>query len=163
MIRQHQFQKVELVKFARPEDSDAEHEKLTRHAETVLERLELPYRRMLLCTGDMGFCVGEDLRPGGLAAGAGRSIARSLPARTSRRSRRGGRTSAIKPAGAEEDRIRAHAEWQRSGGWAAPSWRSWKTISRRTGTVRIPEVLVPYMDGETVIGKQWARAVRERS
>ena len=55
MIRQHQFQKVELVKFTRPENSNAEHESLTRHAETVLERLGLPYRRMLLCTGDMGF------------------------------------------------------------------------------------------------------------
>lgn len=55
IIRQHQFQKVELVKFARPEDSAAAHETLTRNAETVLERLELPYRRMLLCTGDMGF------------------------------------------------------------------------------------------------------------
>ena len=55
MIRQHQFQKVELVKFATPEDSNAEHEALTRHAETVLEKLGLPYRRMLLCTGDMGF------------------------------------------------------------------------------------------------------------
>ena len=49
MIRQHQFQKVELVKFVRPEDSEAEHELLTRHAETVLEKLGLPYRRMLLC------------------------------------------------------------------------------------------------------------------
>ena len=55
MIRQHQFQKVELVKFSAPEDSNAEHERLTRDAETVLERLGLPYRRMLLCTGDMGF------------------------------------------------------------------------------------------------------------
>ena len=55
MIRQHQFQKVELVKFTRPEDSAAGHEELTRHAETVLERLGLPYRRMLLCTGDTGF------------------------------------------------------------------------------------------------------------
>ena len=63
IIRQHQFQKVELVKFTRPEESEAEHEKLTRDAETILERLGLPYRRMLLCTGDMGFSVGEDLRP----------------------------------------------------------------------------------------------------
>src|ERR1019366_4670038 len=55
MIRQHQFQKVELVKFTHPDDSNAEHERLTRDAETVLERLGLPYRRMLLCTGDMGF------------------------------------------------------------------------------------------------------------
>jgi seryl-tRNA synthetase len=55
MIRQHQFEKVELVSVARPDDSDAEHERMTRCAETVLERLGLPYRRMLLCSGDMGF------------------------------------------------------------------------------------------------------------
>jgi seryl-tRNA synthetase len=55
IIRQHQFQKVELVKFAKPEQSYEEHEKLTRAAEDVLERLGLHYRRMLLCTGDMGF------------------------------------------------------------------------------------------------------------
>ena len=55
IIRQHQFQKVELVKFARPEESDAEHERLTRDAEEILEALDLPYRRVLLCTGDTGF------------------------------------------------------------------------------------------------------------
>lgn len=55
IIRQHQFQKVELVKFTRPEESDAEHERLTRDAEEILEALELPYRRVLLCTGDTGF------------------------------------------------------------------------------------------------------------
>jgi len=55
IIRQHQFQKVELVKFVRPEDSDAEHERLTRDAESILELLGLPYRRMLLCAGDTGF------------------------------------------------------------------------------------------------------------
>ena len=55
LIRQHQFDKVELVSIARPEDSDAEHERMTSCAEAVLDRLELPYRRMLLCTGDMGF------------------------------------------------------------------------------------------------------------
>jgi len=55
LIRQHQFDKVELVKFATPETSHDELEKLTRDAESILERLELPYRRVLLCTGDMGF------------------------------------------------------------------------------------------------------------
>ncbi len=55
IIRQHQFQKVELVAFTRPEESYAEHERLTRCAEEVLEKLGLPYRRMLLCTGDTGF------------------------------------------------------------------------------------------------------------
>jgi seryl-tRNA synthetase len=55
LIRQHQFDKVELVKFTAPDQSYAELEGLTRDAETVLERLGLPYRRVLLCTGDMGF------------------------------------------------------------------------------------------------------------
>lgn len=55
IIRQHQFQKVELVNFARPDQSYAELENLTRSAERVLEKLGLPYRRVALCTGDMGF------------------------------------------------------------------------------------------------------------
>jgi len=55
MIRQHQFEKVELVTIAKPEESYAEHERMTRCAEVVLEKLGLPYRRVLLCTGDMGF------------------------------------------------------------------------------------------------------------
>jgi seryl-tRNA synthetase len=59
IIRQHQFQKVELVKFTKPEQSYEEHEKLTRDAEDILERLELPYRRVLLCTGDTGFSAAK--------------------------------------------------------------------------------------------------------
>ena len=55
MIRQHQFEKVELVSITRPSESYDEQERMTRAAETVLEKLGLPYRRMLLCTGDMGF------------------------------------------------------------------------------------------------------------
>ena len=55
MIRQHQFEKVELVSIARPTQSADEHERMTRCAEIVLEKLALPYRRVLLCTGDMGF------------------------------------------------------------------------------------------------------------
>jgi seryl-tRNA synthetase len=54
-IRQHQFEKCELVSIVRPEDSEAEHTRMIRAAETILERLELPYRKLLLCTGDMGF------------------------------------------------------------------------------------------------------------
>ncbi len=55
VIRQHQFQKVELVKFTTPEQSTAEHEKLTADAEDILQRLGLPFRTVVLCTGDMGF------------------------------------------------------------------------------------------------------------
>tara|TARA_R110000782_G_scaffold48551_1_gene106177 strand:- start:16482 stop:17900 length:1419 start_codon:yes stop_codon:yes gene_type:complete len=54
-IRQHQFEKVELVAICRPEESEAEHDRMVRAAEGILEALELPYRKMLLCTGDMGF------------------------------------------------------------------------------------------------------------
>ena len=55
MIRQHQFDKVELVQIAAAGKSNEAHEELTRHAEIILEKLDLPYRRVALCTGDMGF------------------------------------------------------------------------------------------------------------
>jgi seryl-tRNA synthetase len=59
MIRNHQFEKVELVHIVRPEDSYKAHEELTHHAETVLQRLELPYRVIALCTGDLGFAAAK--------------------------------------------------------------------------------------------------------
>ncbi len=59
MIRQHQFDKVELVQVVHPEQSWAAHEELTAHAEAILEKLELPYRRMALCSGDMGFSAAK--------------------------------------------------------------------------------------------------------
>ena len=55
MLRQHQFEKVEMVSITRPEDSQAEHERMTRCAEAILEKLGIPYRTIVLCTGDMGF------------------------------------------------------------------------------------------------------------
>ena len=55
MLRQHQFEKVEMVSITRPEDSLAEHDRMTRCAEAILEKLGLPYRTIVLCTGDMGF------------------------------------------------------------------------------------------------------------
>lgn len=59
MFRQHQFEKVELVMIAHPESSEVLHEALTQHAEAILEKLGLPYRRMLLCAGDMGFSAAK--------------------------------------------------------------------------------------------------------
>lgn len=59
MIRQHQFEKVELVQITRPEDSRRAHEELTAHAEAVLKRLELPFRRVVLCAGDTGFSAAK--------------------------------------------------------------------------------------------------------
>ena len=55
MLRQHQFEKVELVQMVRPEDSEEAHEQLTQHAETILQKLGLPYRTVSLCGGDLGF------------------------------------------------------------------------------------------------------------
>ncbi|MBX9607976.1 MAG: serine--tRNA ligase [Gammaproteobacteria bacterium] len=59
MIRQHQFEKVELVQLVRPEESWAAHEELTGHAEVILQRLNLPYRVITLCTGDLGFSAAK--------------------------------------------------------------------------------------------------------
>jgi seryl-tRNA synthetase len=71
ILRQHQFEKVEMVTICTPEAALEEHERMTRCAEAVLERLGLPYRTVVLCTGDMGFGAREDPRHRGLAAGAG--------------------------------------------------------------------------------------------
>ncbi len=57
LIRQHQFKKVELVSIVKAEDSDAEHERMTNIACEILRKLELPFRKILLCSGDMGFCA----------------------------------------------------------------------------------------------------------
>ena len=54
MLRQHQFEKVEMVSITHPEASEAEHRRMTDCAQGILERLELPYRTVVLCTGDMG-------------------------------------------------------------------------------------------------------------
>lgn len=59
LIRQHQFEKVELLHFVKPEDSDAALEELTRNAEVILEKLELPYRKIILCAGDTGFSANK--------------------------------------------------------------------------------------------------------
>ena len=72
MIRQHQFDKVELVQIAHPDKSYEVLEEMTRHAETVLQRLLLPYRVVALCTGDIGFRERQDLRPRSVAAGTAR-------------------------------------------------------------------------------------------
>lgn len=71
LIRLHQFNKVELYWFSRPEDSDAAHEQLTRDAEGLLEALELPYRRLELCTGDLGFSAARTFDLEVWLAGAG--------------------------------------------------------------------------------------------
>jgi seryl-tRNA synthetase len=156
MIRQHQFQKVELVKFARPEDSNAEHEALTRHAETVLEKLGLPYRRMLLCTGDMGFASAKtyDLEVWLPGQGLYREISScsNFEAFQARRA-----NIRYRPAGAKKSEF-LHT----LNGSGLAVGRTYLAIlenyQQADGTIRVPDVLVPYMNGDTIIGKQSGRS-----
>lgn len=152
MIRQHQFQKVELVKFCKPEDSAAEHEALTGHAEAVLEKLGLPYRRMLLCTGDMGFSAAKtyDLEVWLPGQGLYREISScsNFEAFQARRA-----NIRYKPAGQKKSEF-VHT----LNGSGLAIGRTYLAVlenyQQADGTVRVPEVLVPYMNGETVIGRQ---------
>lgn len=152
MVRQHQFQKVELVKFCAPEDSYDQHEKLTRHAEIVLEKLGLPYRRMLLCTGDMGFSSAKtyDLEVWLPGQNTYREISScsNFEAFQARRA-----NIRYKPAGAKK------AEFVHTlNGSGLAVGRTYLAIlenyQQADGTVRVPDVLVPYMGGETVIVPQ---------
>lgn len=152
MIRQHQFQKVELVKFTRPEDSAAEHEALTRHAEIVLERLGLPYRRTLLCTGDMGFSSSKtyDLE----VWVPGQNTYREISSCSNFESFQARRANIrYKPEGAKKSEF-VHT----LNGSGLAVGRTYLALlenyQQADGTVRIPDALIPYMGGETVIGKQ---------
>ncbi len=156
MIRQHQFQKVELVKFARPEDSDAEHEALTRHAETVLERLGLPYRRMLLCTGDMGFASSKtyDLE----VWLPGQDLYREISSCSNFEAFQARRANIrYRPAGAKKSEF-LHT----LNGSGLAIGRTYLAIlenyQQADGTIKVPDVLVPYMNGDTIIGKQPGRS-----
>jgi seryl-tRNA synthetase len=149
IIRQHQFQKVELVKFTRPEDSDAEHEKLTRNAETILERLELPYRRMLLCTGDTGFSSAKtfDLE----VWLPGQNLYREISSCSNFEAFQARRANIrYKPKGQNKT---AFVHTLNGSGLAVG--RTWLAIlenyQQADGTVHVPNALIPYMGGQEVI------------
>jgi seryl-tRNA synthetase len=153
IIRQHQFQKVELVKFVKPEDSDAEHEKLTRDAESILEALELPYRRVLLCTGDTGFSAAKtfDLEVWLPGQGVYREIS-SCSNFEGFQARRA--NIRFKAAGGKGKNEFVHT----LNGSGLAVGRTWLAILENyqlaDGSVRVPEVLKPYMGGLDVIGVQ---------
>ncbi|HVW78983.1 MAG TPA: serine--tRNA ligase [Alloacidobacterium sp.] len=149
IIRQHQFQKVELVKFTKPEDSYDELEKLTANAETILEKLGLPYRRMLLCTGDMGFSSAKtyDLEVWLPGQGLYREISScsNFEAFQARRA-----NIRYRPQG------KGKTEFLHTlNGSGLATGRTWLAIlenyQQEDGSVRVPDVLVPYMGGQTVI------------
>jgi seryl-tRNA synthetase len=109
IIRQHQFQKVELVKFARPQNSYEEHEKLTRDAEEVLQKLGLHYRVMTLCTADMGAASAKTYDIEVWLPGQQLLLEfRVVPGAAGQHS--------LPPRRQEQDRTRGHVERQRTGG-----------------------------------------------
>ncbi len=153
IIRQHQFQKVELVKFAKPEDSDAEHEKLTRHAEEILEALKLPYRRMLLCTGDTGFSSAKtfDLE----VWLPGQQLYREISSCSNFESFQARRANIrFKAAGSKGKNEFVHT----LNGSGLAVGRTWLAIlenyQQADGSVVVPEALKPYMGGLELITKQ---------
>jgi seryl-tRNA synthetase len=150
LIRQHQFNKVELVKITRPEDSDAEHEKLVADAEKVLQLLGLPYRVVLLCDGDMGFSAqkcydievwlpGQDCyREISSCSNCGDFQARRANMKFKR----------------EETKKNEYVHTLNGSGLAVGRTlvALLENFQTEKGTVLIPEVLRPYMHGMTEIG-----------
>jgi seryl-tRNA synthetase len=146
IIRQHQFQKVELVKFTRPEQSCEELEKLTADAEDILVRLGLPFRTVVLCTGDMGFSSAKtyDIEvwlPGqnGYKEISSCSNFEAFQARRAGIRYRAGKKSEF-----------AHT----LNGSGLAVGRTWVAIienyQQKDGSVIIPEVLRPYMNAEVI-------------
>jgi seryl-tRNA synthetase len=160
IIRQHQFQKVELVKFTRPEDSEAEHERLTRDAEEILEALGLPYRRVLLCTGDTGFSSAKtyDLE----VWLPGQQLYREISScsnfeafqarRANIRYRASAKTGAEKGAKSKPEFIHT------INGSGLAVGRTWLAVlenyQQADGSVLIPQALQPYMGGLDRIVKE---------
>ena len=149
LIRQHQFEKVELFKFTTPEQSYDEHETLTRHAEMVLEKLELPYRRVILCAGDMGFAAAKtyDLEvwlPGqqGYREISSCSNTEAFQARRA--------NIKFRPEGSGKLRF-VHT----LNGSGLAVGRTFIAIlengQQKDGSVIIPKVLQPFMDGQEVM------------
>ena len=152
IIRQHQFQKVELVKFARPEQSQEEHERLTGNAEEILRRLELPYRKVLLCAGDTGAASSKtyDLEVWLPGQGLYREISScsNFEAYQARRA-----NIRYKPQGKNKTEL-VHT----LNGSGLAIGRTWLAIlenyQQADGSVRIPKALQPYMGGEEVIERR---------
>ena len=150
LIRQHQFEKVELVKLATPESSEEEHEKLTANAERILQLLGLPYRTVVLSTGDMGFGAKKTY-----------DIEVWLPSQKTYRE-----ISSCSNCGDFQAR-RMNLRFRRSGG-GKPEYvhtlngsglavgRTWigiiENYQQADGSVIIPEILLPYMNGVAKIG-----------
>lgn len=146
MLRQHQFRKVELVSICTADSSDAEHERMTRAAETVLERLELPYRRVLLCAGDTGFGAAKtfDLE----VWLPGQNLYREISSCSNTRAFQARRMNARTRGGADGKTV-THVHTLNGSGVAVGRALIAVMENRQTrsGGIAIPPVLRPYMGG----------------
>lgn len=148
LIRQHQFEKVELISIAHPDESNDELERMTKSAETVLEKLGLPYRRVLLCTGDMGFAARktydlevwlpsqETFREISSCSNCGDFQARRMQARYRLNEKKNELVHTLNGSGTAVGRCLLAVM---------------ENYQNADGSVTIPEVLVPYMGGRTEI------------
>ena len=149
LIRVHQFDKVELVRFARPEDSAAEHERMTGHAEAVLQRLEIPYRVLELAAGDTGFASARTYDLEVWAAGVGTWLeASSSSTFTDFQARRANIRYRPAPTAKPE-----YVHTLNASGVAFP-----RTIiallennQAADGSVRVPQALVPYLGVDRLV------------
>ncbi|WP_027370791.1 serine--tRNA ligase [Desulfovermiculus halophilus] len=154
LIRQHQFNKVELVRFAHPEDSYDQLELLLGHAETILQRLELPYRVVTLCTGDLGFSAAKTY-----------DIEVWLPGQNAYREISS--CSNFEDFQARRANIRFQASQGKKKEFVHTLNGSGLAVGRALvaiiencqqaeGSIRIPRALTPYMGGQTLISKEQA-------
>ncbi len=149
MIRQHQFEKVELVQFVKPEDSYAALESLTGHAEAVLKKLELPFRKVLLCSGDMGFSATKtyDLEVWLPSQGQYREISSCSNFENFQTRRLKARMRSDK-----EGKIELLHTINGSGVAAGRALIAiLENNQQKDGSVLVPEILQPYMGGKTQI------------
>ncbi|WP_366161696.1 serine--tRNA ligase [Bacillus infantis] len=151
LIRQHQFNKVELVKFVRPEDSYEELEKLTGHAEKVLQLLGLPYRVLSMCTGDLGFTAAKkyDIEVWIPSYGTYREIS-SCSNFEAFQARRANIRFRREPKGKPEHLHTLNGSGLAIGRTVAAILENYQ---QEDGSVIIPKVLRPYMGNKEVIGK----------
>jgi seryl-tRNA synthetase len=150
MIRQHQFEKVEMVQITRPQDSDAALEELTGHAEVILQRLGLPYRTVVLCTGDMGFSAARtyDIEVWLPGQGAYREIS-SCSVCTDFQARRMLARWRNPETGKPELVHTLNGSGLAVGRTLIAVMENYQ---QRDGTIRVPEALRPYMGGLELIG-----------
>ena len=149
MIRQHQFEKVELVQITRPEESTAALDELTGHAESILQRLGLPYRTVVLCTGDMGFAAAKthDLEVWLPGQGAYREIS-SCSVCTDFQARRMMARWRNPETGKPELVHTLNGSGLAVGRTLIAVMENYQ---QKDGSIQVPEVLQPYMGGLEVI------------